>query len=156
MTNKLNNVIKLLNRTFFSPDIKLFLYGCNDRSSIYFRGKSFFFFPVQKSLGSKVNDMTYVLKPLFFFDQVWSNFTKNNFNVGVIATCIIENKVSKFLFKTILLNDLNNLFRNNLIKMKANNLMQANKRCLKLHVDINIVNFNNNKSNVVAQGPHIK
>ena len=60
--------MKLLNQTFFSPDVKLFFHVCNVRSSIHFHGKSFFFVPIQKNLGNKVDDMTYALKALFFLD----------------------------------------------------------------------------------------
>lgn len=100
--------------------------------------------------------MTYASKLLFFFDQVQSNFAKNNFDEGVIITYIIKFKISKFLLKAILLNYLNNLFHNNLIKIRANNLTQANKHYLKLHVVINIISYNSNKSDKVAQDLNIK
>lgn len=148
--------MKLLNRIFFLLDIKLFFHVYNSKSSIHFHNKSFFFFPIQKSLGSKVDDMTYASKPPFFFDQVLSNFAKNNFNIGVITTCIIKNKVFKFLIKIILLNNLNNLLRNNLTKIIAKNSTQANKYCLEFYAVINIVSYNSNKSNRVAQGPYIE
>lgn len=67
-----------------------------------------------------------------------------------------QKQISKFLFKTILLNDLKNLFHNNLIGMRANNLIYTNKRYLKLYIIINIVSYNSNKSDEITQGPHIK
>lgn len=54
------------------------------------------------------------------------------------------------------MNDWNNLFRYNLIKMGANNLTQANQNCLKLYISINIMSDNSNKSDGVAKGSPVK
>lgn len=40
--------------------------------------------------------------------------------------------------------------------MGANNLTQANQNCLKLHISINIMSDNSNKSDGVAKGSPVK
>lgn len=148
--------MKLTDRAFFLLNLKLFFNIQNLAYSINFYTKHFFVFFIRKNLHNQVNNMAYILKFLLFLYQVQSDFCKNSFNIGIVASCIIQYKVVKLFLKFIFQNYLNNQLYHNLTGVRANNLTQANQSYLTFYIIINIMSDNNDKSNGVAGGLYIK
>lgn len=57
--------------------------------------------------------MVNITKFILFFNKIKLKFIKNCFDIGVITSGIIKNKIFKLILNVILLNNLYHLFYNN-------------------------------------------